>query len=843
MENIANEIIELIKGGSLPASSDFFNDIGLYEVETNTFPHQEGVFWDYKDQFPYSMSDNYFGGILRLVCALHNSFGGIIIFGVHDKKRDPGHNKVRVNIENFNQAIKQKTGTALQTIHREYILSADQTRKVDVLLVPKRRMASSPIKFAERIGEYGVGIIWVREGHEVVEAKSKDLPILYSARDTFGGRLSDEEVSITSSIPPSSATIKEFVGRTTVLDKLYCWLFNDEEPRKFLFGRGGSGKSTIAHQFAKFIASSGGQIPTSIGRPIDLVLFVSAKRASLEPLSGKIHPDSGYDFEDSDGLFRAILLLAGWTTTEKIEGLLGTDLRREVASMLDTIQTFIVIDDIDTLTTNGIDAGLDDLYRILVRSKAGGKVLYTLRNAPSHSIANSIEVPGLDQATEFPNFVAACSEQFKVSLTLSTKQLSEIAAVTERRPLAIEIVIGLLRTASFDQAIKMYQGKEGEEARRYLFQREYSALPFDNRARHFLAALCLFKRPVTVEELEHVLQFSKEQINDCIVQTLEMFLSRELRDDGIMTFALGAATQAFISDVSPSLNFYPKIRANIQYAKSPFLAINPQINKIEFEIRKLLAAGPEGTTFGFKLLAELPNSPEVSQHPTVNLLKGRLLLRCNPPRLADARDALYLAIKNGAKDIMGPRDWYWGEVRSGFAVHEAINVCNLVLTSKQFPPISKAEFLGKRGEAYNRIANSEMPLDPEKAIDSLHLALLSYLEADKIIRTNSISDERTVPRVYSSFSQSIESLFRGIDMFISNQREDLATKMLDFILRREHDKQFVFDLFIPTAIKFVERMVSSPERETFRVRRAFIQRVGASFNQKNWATSGSKVTT
>jgi len=108
MENIANEIIELIKGGSLPASSDFFNDIGLYEVETNTFPHQEGVFWDYKDQFPYSMSDNYFGGILRLVCALHNSFGGIIIFGVHDKKRDPGHNKVRVNIENFNQAIKRR---------------------------------------------------------------------------------------------------------------------------------------------------------------------------------------------------------------------------------------------------------------------------------------------------------------------------------------------------------------------------------------------------------------------------------------------------------------------------------------------------------------------------------------------------------------------------------------------------------------------------------------------------------------------------------------------------------------------------------------------------------------
>lgn len=837
MEKLANASIGLIKAAALPEKSQFFIDAGFYEPETNTFPHQEGTFWDYKDQFPYSMSDGYFGGILRLACAFHNTFGGIIIFGVHDKKRDPGHNKVRVNIENFNQAIRQKTGTAVQTIHREYVLPGATDQKIDVVLIPKRGMASTPIQFLEKVGDYRPGIIWVRTGHEVLEAQSKDLPILYSARDTFGGRLSDEEVAITAAIPPSSATIREFVGRTAVIDKLYSWLFNDDEPRKFLFGRGGSGKSTVAHQFAKLIAASGGNIPTQTGRAIDLVVFLTAKKISLEPISRRMFADAGYDFENAESLFRAILFLAGWTTAEKIDEISGVELRRELASMLDTVQVFLVIDDVDTLTTSGVDAGIDELYKIIVRSRAGGKVLYTLRNAPSHSIANSIEVPGLERQSEFPSFVTACCEQFRITHKNTAIQLEEIATVTERRPLAIEIVLGLLRTAGFDEAIKMYQGKEGEEARRYLFQREYSALPFDNRARHFLAAICLFGRPVKASELEHVLQFSAEQINDCVVQTLEMFLLSDRGDDGTISFSLGSATKAFITDVSKSLSFYGKIKANIQFAKSPFLAINPQLNKIEFEVRKVLDEGAEGVKTGFRLLDELPKVPEITQHPTFNLLKGRLFLRCMPPRLEDAREALRLAITNGSKDIMGARDWYWGEVRSGFAMQEAIKVCNLVLNSKQFSEASKAEFLGKRGEVHNRIANSEMAVDPEKAIESLHLALLSYLEADKIIRLCEISDDRIISRVNASFVTSIESFFINIAKFVSNGRDDLAGKMLEFLQGRVHDKQFIFDGFIPSAIAFIRRLGATTSKENLKNRRAVIQRIGASFNAK----SGQKI--
>jgi hypothetical protein len=68
------------------------------------------------------------------------------------------------------------------------------------------------------------------------------------------------------------------------------------------------------------------------------------------------------------------------------------------------------------------------------------------------------------------------------------------------------------------------KGREGDVARQYLFQREYDMLPSDNKARLLLAALALFARPAKFGELQTVLNFSPEQVKDCISSTIEMFL-------------------------------------------------------------------------------------------------------------------------------------------------------------------------------------------------------------------------------------------------------------------------------------------------------------------------------
>src|SRR4029079_10615833 len=100
MPTAVEKIVAAIKSETLPSKSDeLFADI--YDPAANIFYEQELTYCDYKAEFPHSLSDDYFGGILRLVCAFYNTFGGIIVFGVHDTARDPGHNKVKVNIERF----------------------------------------------------------------------------------------------------------------------------------------------------------------------------------------------------------------------------------------------------------------------------------------------------------------------------------------------------------------------------------------------------------------------------------------------------------------------------------------------------------------------------------------------------------------------------------------------------------------------------------------------------------------------------------------------------------------------------------------------------------------------
>jgi predicted HTH transcriptional regulator len=59
----------------------------------------EGPLHDYKKEYPFSASDNVFGSIMRLICALHNSYGGVIIFGVHNEEKTAGKNKVLVDSE------------------------------------------------------------------------------------------------------------------------------------------------------------------------------------------------------------------------------------------------------------------------------------------------------------------------------------------------------------------------------------------------------------------------------------------------------------------------------------------------------------------------------------------------------------------------------------------------------------------------------------------------------------------------------------------------------------------------------------------------------------------------
>jgi Putative DNA-binding domain len=69
--------------------------LGALINSDGSYSSQEGQNWDFKREWPFSYSDDYFGGIARLICAFANAQGGIIIFGVHDETRIAGYNRVK----------------------------------------------------------------------------------------------------------------------------------------------------------------------------------------------------------------------------------------------------------------------------------------------------------------------------------------------------------------------------------------------------------------------------------------------------------------------------------------------------------------------------------------------------------------------------------------------------------------------------------------------------------------------------------------------------------------------------------------------------------------------------
>src|SRR5690606_7781356 len=172
----------------------------------------------------------------------------------------------------------------------------------------------------------------------------------------------------------SPATIDEFIGRFDVVERAATWLTSSNEPRLFLWGNGGSGKSTIAYEFAKIIAQNGGLLKNKEGKAFERVIYITAKKQYLNPLTAKIENFQGTDFSSSRELFEAILHLSNWSDRD-LSTLDESDLLDEVKELLDIETQLIVIDDIDTLATSNEDAGMEQLFYIAARSRSGTKLL------------------------------------------------------------------------------------------------------------------------------------------------------------------------------------------------------------------------------------------------------------------------------------------------------------------------------------------------------------------------------------------------------------------------------------------------------------------------------------
>ena len=205
----------------------------------------------------------------------------------------------------------------------------------------------------------------------------------------------------------------------------------------------------------------------------------------------------------------------------------------------------------------------DYIYTLLIRAKKSNKILYTLRNAPSQSLANAIEVPGLEPELEYNEFVSACCKQFNVTPPDHNFINGELSAISERRPLVVELIIAMRRTTSnYAEAMKLFQQGAGDDVRAYVFQREWMALPTDNFSRNILAVMALHGDPLTFGDLANLSRYDEGRVRDALSAVREMFL--KLNEVGSeTTFELGALTRAFVTGQAQKLSHYDSIRERV----------------------------------------------------------------------------------------------------------------------------------------------------------------------------------------------------------------------------------------------------------------------------------------
>lgn len=699
-----------------PSGEEFWALFGA----SDKFVDQEDVNWDFKEQWPFSYSDDYFFGIARLVMAFGNTEGGFIIFGVHDAHRKGGCNKVRINLDKFLLSLNQN----MSGVPNVSLITYDTpVGSVDCLMVYPRNLSVSPYRFTRK-NKYGLRI-FLRDGEQVVRAEPKYFTLLYCGARRVEG--ASELQKLSGSIPPSPRTMHKFIGRVGAIDQLFSWLTSSDEPQYYLFGKGGSGKTTIAHEFGSLVRRYGAQLRTQDGDSIDLVIFLSAKEKSFMHGEGGTTQIDVADFADDISLYSQILTFSGlYGADDDLENKTYEELKLLIRELFNEFAVLLILDDIDTLTTKGIEVGTNYLFRIIARASRTSRMLCTQRNLPSHAINASIEVPGLNETDEFPEFMQECAKQYGVPVAGGVDAV-KLAELSERRPLVVEYLIALVRSSgTYQAAFRLFEGDTGASLREYVFKREWSSLSSGVDSRNLLAALAILDKPVAADDLLSILQIGEGRLNDAVAATRAMFL--QVNSAGEQpTYSLDALTRSFVLSEAASMDFIKTLQARIRTFEREFFPEIPQISRIAMRVNDdiLRFSRTSDETYLLQAWSSVTDkklTPGTIEHPQFKSLLGYVAARMRPPKLDDARGAFgYVLMTKYEPSAEQLRAWYDAERHSGIGFQKCAEIADFVLSGKRYTAEEKTSFANSKAvDLYHRAK--------ERATDEPITACIQFVE-------------------------------------------------------------------------------------------------------------------
>lgn len=770
MLSVTRAILDCVEQKQLPKGlSEIFGD--TFDADSGQFNLQENVVLDFKESTPQDGQPDYkeyVAGLVKLIVSLHNTYGGIIVFGVKDRVFTTTGVVTTLDVEHFNDLIKEYFGITAEILKRDYTIKVnDEEKRICIALIPKRSELQ-PAKLKRKYESYNEGSVFFRERHQAIAASSENLPFLFGERDLLSDlEDSASDFKISAYLPPSPATLIEFVARHKLSLQMWEWFVQKRSPRLYLCGTGGSGKSTLAYEFCRSVAENASKILTPSGKKYDYIIYLSAKETELNVITGKEQSFELQDFGNAEELYARILSATGLLSPTEAQELTRDEKLREVEEVFNEYNGLIVIDDIDALIRAGEDTGEEDLFFLATKSSADTKIIYTLRDTPTYAVRNSLKIAGLDEHSEFPKFVDLCCSQFLVPPPEARHEL-RIKEASSFLPLLIETIIGLRKSSSdYDGAIRDFESRGGEAARKYLYQREYDRIPSSNKGKQILAVMSEYAGPLGFDQIATISNISTEQCRDAIQEVVQIFIKITQGPEGDTLYELHPASITFLRSVSRQLNYFSVIKRSVEGFRSRIKRMPYDEAVVIQRLGQLDSAGDYESML--HIIDSFDSSASIHVNPNFRHLHGNALYRGSAGDGARARELYKSAFDYGYVDPDMMRHWFHLEYNSGYRYEYAIDVCQKVLATRTKDSI-RSEFTAKIASAYLKEAKRLFGTSPDRSVASFSAAISAYLSAYTIGKRAERTDfaktldwlERAVSEAYNYLGADYIRLLQSV---------------------------------------------------------------------------------
>lgn len=612
----------------------------------------ERELWDYKLALPQREAnvklsadeqaafDSEICGIVKDVVSFHNSYGGYIVIGVSDNPKAVVGFSGGFDCDEFNKKVKAFTGRNFQCFFERVNVELEgRGVAVGLLYVPSRKDAEVPFQFLKDASQgrskkaFSRNDIYLRVDDQCIPATtSEHFSLLYTPgkRVIAADRYVTKMPILDSNLGPRDPGFIDFVGRDFYISELWKWLVDRYNPVKLLAGIGGVGKTALAREFCE-------QVSRAAPFEFQKIVWLSAKKQFYTALQGRYVASSRVDFVGTDGLLRQVCLELGVVDED-----IPADASREqlIELVIDTLRlmpALVVVDDIDSLEPDQQQDTFHTLISIfnqtIGRSPVGSRALLTSRLDLGAATGQMIRVKGLEM-DEFVDFISMTCEamELPVDFERGAKRTGRFHRVTEGSPTFASSVLRLVALGeSFDAALTKWQGADGEDVRRFAFQRELDQL--SDAARSTLYALCILSESNLIE-LSGILTRSEQQIRDDFA---------DLRRYHLVTHAEshlpGGNRMSVPSSIRMMRGILKEKTSGAKRIEAACARINSQGDsakkEIGYDVKRVVslwaAADPEGAlSHALVMDRQRPN------HPDVKCLLGRAYLQLSEP---DAKKA------------------------------------------------------------------------------------------------------------------------------------------------------------------------------------------------------------